>query len=67
MDAEASGSRTSKLSSHGDENVVQDTPPQVLWKKHLSLMYFVGHQDQVIHLKDGWDFVKDRHVMLRIL
>jgi Reverse transcriptase (RNA-dependent DNA polymerase) len=28
MDAEASGSRTSKLSSHVDENVVQDTPPQ---------------------------------------
>jgi hypothetical protein len=28
MDAESSGSRTSELSSHGDENVVQDTPPQ---------------------------------------
>jgi hypothetical protein len=28
MDAEASGSRTSELSSHGDENVVQDTPPR---------------------------------------
>jgi hypothetical protein len=28
MDAEASESRTSKLSSHGDENVIQDTPPQ---------------------------------------
>jgi hypothetical protein len=28
MDAEASGSRTSELSSHGDDNVVQDTPPQ---------------------------------------
>jgi hypothetical protein len=28
MDAEASGSRTVELSSHGDENVVQDTPPQ---------------------------------------
>jgi hypothetical protein len=28
MDVEASGSRTSELSSHGDENVVQDTPPQ---------------------------------------
>jgi hypothetical protein len=28
MDTEASESRTSELSSHGDENVVQDTPPQ---------------------------------------
>jgi hypothetical protein len=28
MDAETSGSKTSELSSHGDENVVQDTPPQ---------------------------------------
>jgi Integrase core domain len=28
MDAEASGSRTSKLSSHDDDKVVQDTPPQ---------------------------------------
>jgi Reverse transcriptase (RNA-dependent DNA polymerase) len=28
MDAEASGSRTSKLSSHDDEKVVQDMPPQ---------------------------------------
>jgi hypothetical protein len=28
MDAEASGSRTSELSSQGDENVVEDTPPQ---------------------------------------
>jgi hypothetical protein len=28
MDAEASESRTSELSSHGDENVVQDTPAQ---------------------------------------
>jgi hypothetical protein len=28
MDAESSGSRTSKLSSHDDEKVVQDTPPQ---------------------------------------
>jgi hypothetical protein len=28
MDAEPSGSKTSELSSHGDENVVQDTPLQ---------------------------------------
>jgi Reverse transcriptase (RNA-dependent DNA polymerase) len=28
MDAEASESRTPELSSHDDENVVQDTPPQ---------------------------------------
>jgi hypothetical protein len=40
---------------------------KVLWKKHLSLTHFAGHQDQVIHLKDGWDFIKDWHVMLRIL
>jgi Reverse transcriptase (RNA-dependent DNA polymerase) len=33
MDVEASGSRTSELSSHGDENVVQDTPPQGVVKE----------------------------------
>jgi hypothetical protein len=33
MDAEASGTRTSELSSHGDENVVQDTPPQGVMKE----------------------------------
>jgi Reverse transcriptase (RNA-dependent DNA polymerase) len=33
MDAEASESRTSELSSHGDENVVQDTPPQCVMEE----------------------------------
>jgi hypothetical protein len=40
---------------------------KMLWKKHLRLMHFACHQDQVIHLKDDWDFIKDRHVTLRIL
>jgi hypothetical protein len=34
---------------------------KVLWKKHLSLMHFAGHQYQVIHLKDDWGFIKDRY------
>jgi hypothetical protein len=49
---------TPEFSSHGDEDMVQDCLHRVLWKKHLSLMRFAGHQDQVIHLKDDCDFIK---------
>jgi predicted nucleotidyltransferase len=53
MDADASGSRTSELSSHGDENVVQDTPPQVVMEE-ASKLHALRRSSRSSHPLERW-------------
>jgi hypothetical protein len=53
MDAEASGSRTFKLSSRGDENVVQDTPPQGVMEE-ASEPHILRRSSRSSHPPERW-------------